>query len=69
MITTNLTFFIEIEEGKIPFYQEIAEMLMSYRGFGCTEYNFTTTNPNKAFEINLTAWYNSFYKTFYKQDE
>ena len=65
MITTNLTFFITIKEGE-TFYQEIAEMLMAYRGFGCTEYYFSITDPKKAFEINLTAWYNDYYREFYK---
>ena len=64
MITTSLTFFINIKEGK-TFYQEIAEMLMSYRGFGCTEYNFSITAPKKAFEIDLTSYYNNYYKEFY----
>ena len=70
MITTNLTFFVNIqEEGKIPFIQSIAETLMTYRGFGCTQYNFSDKDPKKAFSINLTAWYNNFYKTFYKQND
>ena len=56
MVTTNLTFFVNIEEGK-TFHQEIAKMLMAYRGFGCTEYNFNDKDPNKAFSIDLTSYY------------
>lgn len=36
-------------------------MLMCYRGFGCTEYNFSDKDPKRASKINLTVWYNSFY--------
>lgn len=70
MITTNLTFFVNIqEEGKIPFIQSIAEMLRTYRGFDSSQYNFTDKDPKKASNINLTAWYNNFYKAFYKQND
>jgi hypothetical protein len=67
MITTNLTFFVNIqEEGKIPFIQSIAETLMTYRGFGCTEYCFDDIDPKKAFNIDLTPYYNDYYDKWYK---
>ena len=66
MITTNLTFYVNIKEGETPFIQAIAEMLMCYRGFGCTEYYFDDKDPCKPFKINLTSYYNDYYRKFYK---
>lgn len=65
MFTPGLTFFIEIKEGQ-TFYQDIAETLMSWRGFGCTEYNFSDTNclGSVGIKINLTESYNSYYNEF-----
>jgi hypothetical protein len=65
MITTNLTFFINIEEGKIPFYQELAEQLMTNRGFGSDQYNFSIINEKRSKGINLTQAYISLYLQFY----
>jgi hypothetical protein len=69
MITANLTFFINIEEGKILFIQSIAEMLMAERGFDSSQYNFSETDSNKAFSIDLTPWYNNFYKAFINKND
>jgi hypothetical protein len=65
MFTPGLTFYIQIKEGQ-TFYQDIAETLMSWRGFGCTEYNFSMTNSNESVSINvnLTESYNSYYNEF-----
>ena len=68
MITTNLTFYINIYESKTSFIQSVAEILMCYRGFGCTEYYFDDRDPKKAFEIDLTLWYNDFYRKFYREE-
>lgn len=64
MITKSLTFFVNIEEGK-TFHQDIAKMLIAYRGLGCNQYYFDDINPKRAFSINLTSWYNDYYKEFY----
>jgi hypothetical protein len=67
MITTNLTFFVNIqEEGKIPFIQSIAETLMSHRGFGCDDYVFSSNNKNRYKGIDLTDAYTNYYLEFYK---
>lgn len=65
MFTTGLTFYIQIKEGQ-TFYQEIAETLMSHKGFGCADYNFSTTNCVKSLDIkvDLTSAYNNYYKKF-----
>ncbi len=65
MFTTALTFYIQIKEGQ-TFYQDIAETLMSWRGFGCTKYNFSDTNclGSVGISINLTESYNNYYNEF-----
>lgn len=67
MVTANLTFFINIEEGKIPFYQELAENLMNNRGFGSDQYNFTMTNKKRSQGIDLTQAYINLYLEFYNE--
>ena len=64
IVTKSLTFYINLE-GK-TFYQELAENLMTDRGFGSTEYIFSLSNSNTSREIDLTPYYNSLYNQYYK---
>jgi len=56
IISKSLVFYIELDDNQF-LLQEAAENIMLDKGFNCSDYVFTTVDPNMSNMVNITSNY------------